>query len=186
MSKYLKAIVDGREARVKKPAAGQPALITDYGTLDEFIALHEEYYEEKRAEFYDSLPTDEDLPKKAKRWASQARTFMGLAHALKNYYPENENYYRKAVEIADRVTKDSAIRVRNLDLHYKLLKQEEPENPEKLDRIYREVQNEMNFFTRAMTTQSMLMKENDRKTGGADGIELEKEKKASARADIKR
>ena len=99
MSEYIYTDIDGMEARVKRPAAGEPALITDYGTLDDYIELHKKHYEEKRADFFDTLPTDPNLPKKAKRWESVARTWQRLALTLIRIYGEDNQYYNMALEM---------------------------------------------------------------------------------------
>ena len=82
MTEYITTSIDGRETRVKDPGAGKPALVTDYGKLDDYIGMYQKHYEEKRAEFFDSTPEDADLPVKAKRWAAISKTFMGLARTL--------------------------------------------------------------------------------------------------------
>ena len=82
MSTYITAEIDGIRTRMKDPGAGKPALIADYGKLDDYIDIYKKHYDEKRAEFFDSLPEDADLPDKAKRWAAVTKTFMGLEPVL--------------------------------------------------------------------------------------------------------
>ena len=127
--------IDGKATRVKNPGAGQTALITDYGKLEEYLKIYEQHYDEKRDEFFDSAAEDEDLPQKAKRWDSAAKTYVSFARTLMNAYGESDKYYQTAQEIADRVTKDSAIRLRNLHLHYNLMKKVYPKGDQKLLRI---------------------------------------------------
>ncbi|MBQ6509831.1 MAG: hypothetical protein IJI07_10200, partial [Flexilinea sp.] len=77
MSTHETISIDGIEARVRKPGAGETALVTDYGTLDDYLALFQKHYEERRTDCYDSVTEDEKLPEKAKRWASICKTCLG-------------------------------------------------------------------------------------------------------------
>ena len=78
MSEHITVEIDGKPARVKKPGAGETALITDYGTLDQHLEIFQKEYDEKRAEFYDSVANDEELPKKAKGDPEKLRAYPGL------------------------------------------------------------------------------------------------------------
>ena len=134
---HITISIDGIETRMKDPGAGKPALIADYGKLDDYIGMYQKHYDEKRAEFFDSTPEDADLPDKAKRWAAVSKTFMGLARTLMRAYGESDKYHQVSLEISDRITKDSGIRVRNLDLHYELMKKAYPENKGMLPSVKR-------------------------------------------------
>ena len=183
MSTYETTYIDGIEVRVKKPGAGETALITDYGTLDDYLALFQKHYDEDRAAFFDSTANDEDLPDKIKRWAATSRTYLGLARTLSNVYGESDKYYQISLEIADRVMKDSGLRLLNLDQHYELMKKDHPEKTKKLGRLSKEITEGMNFFSRAMATQSILIRRVNAITGGPAGIEMEMEKKAGERME---
>ncbi len=179
---YITAAIDGRTTRMKDPGTGKPALTAEYGSLDDYIDMYKKHYEEKRAEFFDSLPEDADLPNKAKRWAAISKTFMGLARTLMRAYGENDKYHEAALEIADWITKDSGVRLRNLDLHYDLFKKAHPENKVMLDRLSNDVIDGMNFFNRAVATQTVLITWADKVSGGPIGIEMEAEAEAGERA----
>ena len=174
--------IEGRAALVKKPGAGQTALITDYGTLDHYLGIYEKNYEEKRADFFDSVAEDQDLPDKAKRWESASKTYLSFARTLMKAYGEEDKYYGIAQEIADRVTKESAIRLSNLDLHYELMKKVYPKGDDRLIRLSKKVEDGMNFFSRAIATQTVIIHRVDAMTGGPAGIELKEEEKAGERA----
>ena len=58
MENHFNIAIDGLPARVKDPGAGKPALITEYGSLDDYIAMFKKHYEERRAEFFDFTPED--------------------------------------------------------------------------------------------------------------------------------
>ena len=179
---HITTSIDGIETRMKDPGAGKPALIADYGKLDDYIGMYQKHYDEKRAEFFDSTPEDADLPDKAKRWAAVSKTFMGLARTLMRAYGESDKYHQVSLEISDRITKDSGIRVRNLDLHYELMKKAHPENKGMLDRLSKDVIDGMNFFNRAVATQTVLITWADKASGGPIGIEMEAEAEAGERA----
>ncbi len=174
--------IDGRETRVKKPGAGETALITDYGSLDDYLSIFQEHYDEKRADFFDSVANDTDLPQKAKRWASASRTILSFARTLASAYGEKDKYYQTAQDIADMITKDSAIRLSNLNLHYKLMKKAYPKGDEKLIRLSKDVEEGMNFLNRAVATQTLIIKGVEAVTGGPAGLEMELETEAGRRA----
>ena len=182
MPEYITTSIDGYSTRVKDPGAGKPALVTDYGKLDDYIDMYQKHYEEKRADFFDSTPEDADLPLKAKRWAAISKTFMGLARTLMRAYGEDDKYHEVSVEIADRITKDSGLRLRNLDLHYDLMKKADPNNRTLLDRLSQDVIDGMKFFNRAVATQTVMLTHADRVSGGPAGIEMREEAKAGERA----
>ena len=100
---HITISIDGIETRMKDPGAGKPALIADYGKLDDYIGMYQKHYDEKRAEFFDSTPEDADLPDKAKRWAAVSKTFMGLARTLMRAYGESDKYHQVSLEISDRI-----------------------------------------------------------------------------------
>ena len=176
----MEAAYETITANDKEP--GKTPLITDYGTLDDYLELYKKHYEERRKEFFDSKAEDKDLPQKAKRWASMSRTYLGLARTLTKIYGEKEKYCQTAQDIADLVTKDSAVRLSNLDLHYDLMKKEYPKGDPDLLRASREVEEGMRFFNRAIATQSVIISRADAVTGGAAAAELEMETEAGRRA----
>ena len=183
MSTHETISIDGIEARVRKPGAGETALVTDYGTLDDYLALFQKHYDERRTDFYDSVAEDEKLPEKAKRWASICKTCLGLARTLSNKYSEFEQYHQTALEWADRIVKESGIMLRNLDRHYDKMKEKLPKGDPKLVRLSKEVEDGMNFFSRAVATQIVLIDRVNTITGGPAGIEMELEKKAGERME---
>ena len=182
MENHFNIAIDGLPARVKDPGAGKPALITEYGSLDDYIAMFKKHYEERRAEFFDSTPEDADLPDKAKRWASISRTCLRLARTLTRDYFQLEPYYQAALDLSDRIVKASGLMLRNLDLHYELKKKELPKGDRQLTRLSKDVEDGMNFFSRAVATQILLNHRVDRITGGPAGIEMRAEAEAGERA----
>ena len=55
METHETTYIDSYETRVKKPGAGETALVTDYGTLDHYLEICKKNYEERRADFFDSV-----------------------------------------------------------------------------------------------------------------------------------
>ena len=181
METHETTYIDSYETRVKKPGAGETALVTDYGTLDHYLEICKKNYEERRTDFFDSVVETEDLPEKAKRLASFARTYLGLARTILHDYGEFEKYHQAALDIADRVVKESGIVLRNLDLHYEHKKKELPKGDTKLIRLSKEVEDGIHFFSRAMATQIALNRREEAFTGGPAGIEMREEMKAGDR-----
>ena len=173
MSTHETRYIDSHETRVRTPGAGETALITDYGTLGDYIDLFRKDYEEKRADFFDSTVESIDLPEKAKRWASISRTYLGLARTIANNYGDFQEYHQIALEISDRVVKESGIRLRNLDLHYEKMKEKLPKGDLQLLRLSKDVEEGMRFFTRAIATQAAVNHRSAASTGGPAGIEME-------------
>ena len=182
MENHFNIEIDGLPARVKDPGAGKSALITDYGSLDDYIGIFKKHYEEKRADFFDSTPEDSDLPEKAKRWASVSRTCLRLARTLTMKYGEFDKYHRIALDMSDRIVKESGLMLRNLDLHYDLVKKGLPKGDAKLGRLSKEVEDGMNFFSRAVATQIFLNNRVESVVGGPLELEMEAEAEAGERA----
>ena len=181
METHETTYIDSYETRVRKPGAGETALVTDYGTLDHYLEICKKDYEERRTDFFDSVVESEDLPEKAKRLASFARTYLGLARTILHDYGEFEKYHQAALDIADRVVKESGIVLRNLDLHYEHKKKELPKGDPDLLRLSKEVEDGIHFFSRAMATQIALNRREEAFTGGPAGIEMREEMKAGDR-----
>ena len=175
--------IDSYAARVRKPGAGETALVTDYGSLDHYLDICKKHYEERRAEFFDSTVETENLPLKAKRFASMAKTYMGLARTILRDYGEFETYHQAALEITDRIVKESGIVLRNLDLHYEKMKEILPKGDVRLIRLSKDVEDGMNFFSRAVATQIVMNRREEAFTGGPAGIEMREEMKAGDRME---
>ena len=183
METHFTAAIDDKEARVKTPGAGETALVTDYGTLDDYLALCEKHYQERRAEFFDSVAEDPALPDKAKRWASVSKTYLGLARTISRDFGQFKDYHQTAFDIADRIVKESGIVLRNLDLHYEKMKEKLPKGDQRLIRLSKDVEDGIKFFSRAMATQVLLIHRVNKFTGGPMGIEMEEERKAGYRME---
>ena len=54
--------IDSYTARVRKPGAGETALVTDYGSLDHYLDICKKHYEERRAEFFEATVETANLP----------------------------------------------------------------------------------------------------------------------------
>ena len=171
--------IDSYAARVRKPGAGETALVTDYGSLDNYLDICKKHYEERRAEFFDSMVETENLPLKAKRFASMAKTYMGLARTILRDYGEFETYHQAALDITDRIVKESGIVLRNLDLHYEKMKEILPKGDVRLIRLSKDVEDGINFFSRAVATQIVMNRREEAFTGGPAGIEMREEMKAN-------
>ena len=182
METHFTAEIDGSPVRVKNPGPGGSALTTDYGSLEEYIDMYKKHYEERRAEFFDSTLNDDDLPDKAKRWASISRTCLSLARTLSNDLGPSRDYREMAQEWADRIVKESGLRLRNLDQHYELKKSELPKGDKKLIRLSKEVEDGMLFFNRALATQIVLHQRDEKENGGPADKLMEMETKAGERA----
>jgi hypothetical protein len=158
-------------------------LVTDYGSLDEYLDICKKHYEERRADFFDSVVETQELPEKAKRFASVSRSYLRLARTILRDYGEFEKYHQIALDISDRVTKESGIVLRNLDLHYEKMKEKLPKGDKELLRLSKEVEDGINFFSRAVATQIAMNRYAEAVTGGPAGIEMEEERKGGIRME---
>ena len=117
MSAYKTVQLCGSAVQVKQPEGSGTALIAEYAPYEFYLREAEEKYNARRAEFFDSLAEDKDLPKKAKKWSDAARDLLGYAQTLYIISSDNDEEKQRALQIMDRVSKECAVRKsRDLDI----------------------------------------------------------------------
>ena len=185
MSEMLNTHSNGKPAAVKT-AAGRPSLFVDYISLEDSLKRAEEKYERDRANYFNTLADEPDLPKKSKKWDRSAWNYMRWAGTLFNADITNNAQRKRALEIMDRITKDSGVRHNNAIQHANIMNEKAAasgdektieETEEKMDKAEME---SGSFFRNAILTQVRFNKLFEKGEGYASS-KHEKEAEASAR-----
>ena len=147
MSEYTDAMICGSAVRVKQPEGSGTALIAEYAPYEFYLQDALNKYDLCRADFFDSLAEDKDLPKKAKKWTEAAKVLLGYAQTLYIISSDNEEEQQRAMQIMDRISKESAIRQRNISKHRDLRLAAEPDmsepDQERLDQYVRDADKDL-------------------------------------------
>ena len=160
MSKITEKMSVGKPVQMKTEA-GRPALDVDYPSLEESLQRAETKYERDRADYFNTLADEPVLLSKTKRWQKSARDYMQWAGALFNADKFDNDSRKHAMEIMDRITKESGIRHRNMWKHGDLRIAQAEESNEKTPQELETLKEEMDraeyetggFFRSAVKTQ---------------------------------
>ena len=185
MSEMMNTHSNGKPAAVKTEA-GRPSLFVDYISLEDSLKRAEEKYERDRANYFNTLADEPVLPKKSKKWDRSAWDYMRWAGTLFNADISNNAQRKRALEIMDRITKDSGVRHNNAIQHANIMNEKAAasgdekvieETEEKMDKAEME---SGSFFRNAILTQVRFNKLFEKGEGYASS-KHEKEAEASAR-----
>ena len=161
------------------PVGGGTPLSIDFGSLNEYFELASNRYDEAREDYLHTAAEDPKLLDKTQKWAKAARMFSGWAQTLYFAYQDDAEQQQFALDLMDRITKESGLRLKNILLQFKLVKKNEPDNTERLKKID-DAYFTADFFLRcAVMTQQHYIDRLERGDNAYD-IEYEADKKAGA------
>ena len=158
MSEMMTMKCVGKPAQFKTEP-GRPSLRADYISLEASLKQAEEKYERDRADYFNTLADEPVLIKKCKRWARSAYDYMRWAGTLFNADITNNALRKRAMEIMDRITKESGVRHNNTIFHAKLMNEQAAasNDPEKITEVEEKMDKaEMEsgaFYRNAILTQ---------------------------------
>ena len=168
-----------RPLTAAEPPAGCTPVPVDFGSLDKYLELASERYNEAREEFLHSYIQDPALPDKTKNWLTASRQFIAWAETLFVCHPDDAEQQQFALDLMDRITKESGLRVDAVNAQEKLVKKTDPQDTDRLKKIS-DVYFSADFFLRsAIRTQQYFTDRLQRGDNGFD-IEFEADKKAGA------
>ena len=93
---------------------GQDTLHVDYTSIERYLKRAEEKYNRCRADYFNTLPTEERLLVKSKRWQRAALDYLRWAETYFDNCEGDNEKRRYALDIIDRVTKEAAVRHENI------------------------------------------------------------------------
>ncbi len=143
--------------KANQPADGHIALTVDYGQVDDYFTQTAKKYDEDRTAYLSSCADDPELPTLSKNWQRSAGRLTGWAETWYILNKGNSGEQQSALEILDRITKESGIRLKNLQKHIEIQKEVLEEGQKKEKKIEKLADAEDNadwFFRSALKTQA--------------------------------
>ena len=115
--------------------AGFTPIDIDFGALEEHFNDAARRYAADRQAFLGSYLENPNLPLLSKKWQRSARSLSGWAETWFMAYVGNNEEQENALNILDRVTKESGIRRKNIMNHVRVMKEALKDDPEYLKKI---------------------------------------------------
>lgn len=147
-----------------KSEPGRPMLDTDFMDIAEALDWAKSKYERDRDDYFNTLPDEPAMEAKSKRWQRSAYELMRWAGTSFNHANGNEDQRKEALDIMDRVTKDSSIRLKNMIKHTGLMidaEKKKEQTPEALqafkDLMDQKEYETSSFFRNAVKTHSAFI-----------------------------
>ena len=163
MGSFIEINISGSTVQVIQPEAeGAAAPITGYRTYDYYLGKALDIYERAEKEFFAILPEDPALLKAAKRWERASVSLLRWAASLANKFNASDEDLKRASDLMDRLTKDSAIRADNISQHYALLAASGTEDDEALEIAELAELEQLDALTRMINTQTYYIRLWDR------------------------
>ena len=147
-----------RPIKAEIPADCLTALTVDYGKVDEYYDQSAMMYDADRTAYLSSWAEDPRLPLLSKNWQRSGKRLSGWAETWFIINKGNSEEQQSALDVLDRVAKDSGIRLKNLRKHIEIQKEALQDAPddEKEKAIRKLESTEDNadwFFRSALKTQ---------------------------------
>ena len=162
--------------QAEKPADGGTPLPVDFGTLEKYFKISSDRYDANREDYLSTSLEDPKLIDKMKKCQRSARMFTAWVETWFFTHPDDKDEQQLALDLLDRITKESGMRLDHIVLQEKFVKESDPENTDRLKKLD-DAYCSADFFLRsAVKTQQHF---NDRFTCGAGGsLEHNEEKEA--------
>lgn len=157
MSEMKTMMIAGETVSVRQAEDGHAMLETDFGSLEEFLGRAKSRYDRERADYFDSWADDPAILKKTRRWQKAALEYMRWAETLFIASADDAGKRKDAVGIMDRITKESAVRHKNVIKHAELARAKEPDDLTELARLEAEEDRSGAFLRSAVKTQVRFM-----------------------------
>ena len=158
-----------------KPAVdGQTPLHIAYGTIEDHFNRAAEKYDADREVYLNSFIEDPDLLIKSKQWQKSSRRLASWAETWFMTHLDNKEEQQNALDILDRITKDSSIRNRNIWSHADHIKKTSKDPKTDGARVEKAEADADNFLRSAIKTQHHY-NEIFEKGGYAVSVELEED-----------
>ena len=113
MSEMIRKRCVGTDVQVKCEP-GQDTLHVDYTSIERYLARAEEKYNRCREDYFNTLPTEDKLLRKSKRWERAALDYLRWAETFFDNCDGDNEKRQYALDIIDRVTKEAAVRHENI------------------------------------------------------------------------
>ena len=143
--------------KANKPADGLIALTVDYGKVEEYFVQSALKYDADRTAFLSSHAEDPKLPLLSKNWQRSASRLTGWAETWFIMHKGNSEEQQSALDILDRITKESGIRLKNLWRYAEIQREvleDDPGKERKIDKLEEAEENADWFFRSALKTQT--------------------------------
>ena len=140
--------------RALEPGEGRTALEIDFGSIEKFLARATDVYNKDRDEFLGCCVEDEKLPKISKKWQQSTRRLARWAETWFMTHSDNDEEQNTALDILDRITKESAMREINLVKHLEWVEKAFPEKTEKIEALRQAEESADLFLCSAIKTQT--------------------------------
>jgi hypothetical protein len=137
-------------------AGGVTPVDIDFGALEEHFTNAARQYDADRQAFLGTYIENPDLPLLSKKWQRSAKSLTGWAETWFASYYENSEEQETALNILDRITKESGIRRKNLRTHVRFMKEalkDDPQYLKKIDKLEDEEFGADSFLRSAIKTQ---------------------------------
>ncbi len=155
-----------------KPADGGTPVSVEFGSLDKFIDMASDRYVADREDYLNTSAADPALLAKTKKWQRSARQLISWAETWFFTHPNNSDEQNFALDLLDRISKESGMRLLNIAAQERIVKKNDPENINRLSDID-EAYCSADFFLRsAVTTQQHFI---DRYTRGDSFVSFEEQ-----------
>ena len=162
-----------------RPADGGTPLPIDFGSLEKYFQMASDRYAAAREEYLNTSLEDPKLPDKVKKFQRSARQFIAWAETWYFAHPDDRDEKRLTLDLLDRITKESGMRLSHIALHESFVKENDPDNINRLKEID-ETYSSADFFLRsAVKTQQHFI---DRFTKGKDNYSFESDEELKTSA----
>ena len=117
-------------------------LDVDYDSLENSFKRAEERYNRERANYFNTYADEAILISKSKRWQRAAFDYMRWAETLFNNSEKDSEQRLLAMDIMDRITKESSVRYKNICKHVDIMSENisglpQDEKEKELDKLER-------------------------------------------------
>ena len=129
-----------------------------YRTYANYLERAQAIYDRTRTAFFSLKASDRALLAAAERWERAAVTLMRWVESFFYTCDGTDDDRRQALEIMDRVSKDSAARSSNISRYYDLLEQTQPDKIDELMEAEKADLHHLNVLDRMLNTQSGFIK----------------------------
>ena len=120
MSEMITKRCVGTNVSVKSDA-NRPMLDVDYDSLETSLNRAKERYDRCRADYFNTLLDEPELPGKTKRWQRAAHDYLRWIEAIFNVKQDDNEARQNLIDLMDRITKEGGVRHHNICRHVDLM-----------------------------------------------------------------
>ena len=121
--------------RAGKPADGGTPLPVDFGTLEKYFRISSDRYDADREDYLSTSLEDPKLIDKMKKYQRSARMFAAWVETWFFTHADDKDEQQLALDLLDRITKESGMRLDHIVLQEKFVKKTDPENTDRLKKL---------------------------------------------------